>query len=134
MRITPAQAQAKLRKRADQAFRALVLEASKRIVLRTPVDTGRARGNWHLARGSPDLSTTESTDGAGGRTISTIMAKLQGMKGGDAVFLTNALAYIISLEHGHSKQAPAGMVKVTIAELQSLAREVATRLRAAHGE
>ncbi len=134
MRITPAQAQAKLRKRADQALRALVLEASKRIVLRTPVRTGRARGNWHLASGSPDLSTTESTDRTGGRTLTTILTKLEGMKGGDTIFLTNALPYIIPLEHGSSKQAPAGMVKITVAELQPLAREVAARLRAAHGE
>ena len=53
----------------DKYMRALALEAVNRIVQRTPVDTGRAKGNWNLAIGEMDDSTTENTDKSGTITI-----------------------------------------------------------------
>jgi hypothetical protein len=130
-RITVAEAQRQIGDRANKAVRALTLETMKRIVMRTPVDTGRARGNWNVGVGSPDRSTTEGTDRAGGGTIARGSAPIAAWQGTGSLFITNSLPYIIPLEDGHSSQAPAGMVKVTIAELQPLAREVAARIR--HG-
>ena len=40
----------------------IVLEALKRIVERTPVDTGRARGNWQVTIGTPARGVVEDSD------------------------------------------------------------------------
>lgn len=120
-----------LRQKTDRFVRALTLEATRRVVLRTPVRTGRARNNWNVGRGSPTLQNVpegnypESGSQALGRARSVI-ARLQA---GDTVWITNALAYIPALEGGHSKQAPAGMIAVTVAELQPLVERIAAEVR-----
>jgi hypothetical protein len=56
---------------------------------------------------------------------------------GDVVFITNGLPYITVLEYGRadgkpgSTQNPAGMVRVTLAELRPLVDRVAERIRRA---
>ena len=42
------------------------------------------------------------------------------LKLGDTAYLVNNLPYAVPLEYGHSSQAPAGMVRVTIAEFQQI--------------
>jgi hypothetical protein len=130
----------KLQKRADQMCRGLALEAGKRIVERTPVDTGRARGNWNFSIGTVDGSTTEHTDKTGTTTISKIRSGTKAAKFGDTMYIVNGLPYIHKLEHGgygpgpktvggFSTQAPAGMVRVVAAELQPIADEIARKVR-----
>ena len=41
------------RKDLDKAFRSICLGIYKDVILGTPVDTGRARGNWQIAIGVP---------------------------------------------------------------------------------
>ena len=66
-------------------------EALARIMNKTPVDTGRARAGWRVAKT--------------GKLKFTVF---------------NTVHYIIYLEFGHSKQAPRGMVAITIQELKRL--------------
>ena len=113
----------------NKAIRALALEVVKRIVLRTPVDTGRARGNWNVGVGSPDSGYTDNVDEGGWQTISRGHAIIGGSGPGQIIYITNSLPYILPLEYGSSKQAPAGMVSVTLAELGNLAIEIAARMR-----
>lgn len=127
--ITPKQAKAMLDDAGNKAIRALALEVVKRIVLRTPVKTGRARGNWNVGVGSPDSAYTDNIDKGGWQTISRGHAIIGGSGEGQIIYITNSLPYILSLEHGWSEQAPAGMVSVTLAELQNLAVEIAARIR-----
>lgn len=131
MTITVDQAQRLLEDGANKAVRALALEVTKRIVLRTPVDIGRARGNWNVGIGNPDRTTGNGTDKNGSATIARGAAVIKAADMEQAFFITNSLPYIVPLEDGHSKQAPAGMVKLTIAELQPLASQVAAKIRAA---
>lgn len=126
--LTPTQAMDKMDAKADRAIRALALELTKRVVMRTPVDTGRARGNWFGRIGQPERRTTEATDPRGSATIAKGQAIIHRFTMGESYFLTNGLPYILPLEHGHSKQAPAGMVTVTVAELQPTATAIARRL------
>ena len=78
--------------------RRVAAEIADRVSRRTPVDTGRARDGWVLS-------------GAG-----------------HSYTVQNPVPYITALEHGHSAQAPAGMVAVTLSEapalVERLAREV----------
>ena len=132
MIITPEQARVKMRRHADKAFRALILECAKRVIFRTPVDTGRARGNWQISIGSP--TTSEFDEDEDGRvTIMGVRSDTKDVDAGQVVYLLNGVPYIIYLERGSSDQAPGpgAMVAVTIAELQEVAQEVAAIIRRA---
>lgn len=101
------------------------------IVKKTPVDTGRARANWNVSVGSQDLSTTEDT-----RKTPKSKDKMPEPKGDESIFITNNLPYITKLEYGgypnppkkgsgktvngYSKQAPEGMVGVTLANNEAI--------------
>lgn len=103
----------------------IALEALRRIVLKTPVDTGRARGNWQVTIDinpgeinlSPDLldPTGAFTINEGSGSINEEVKEI-----GQVIYITNNLVYILPLEFGHSNQAPAGMVNSTFAELLTM--------------
>lgn len=99
-------------------IRKIAFEAFKRVVLRTPVDTGRARANWGVRVGAPTTFTTEGLDKRGGKTLAAAMEGVNAWSTDGSIFLTNNLSYISGLEVGTSQQAPAGMVRVTLAEMK----------------
>ena len=114
----------------DEITRKIALIAYDGITKKTPVDTGRARGNWNFSVGNAD--TTVSSEGFGKSTGSHVnsptppsspKAPKITLKKGDGledIYITNNLPYIKRLEDGHhSKQAPKGMVKVTLAEINN---------------
>ncbi len=98
----------------------LALTALERVVMRSPVDTGRFRGNWNVSVDAPDTSVSGAVDKTGQATITEGAAKIEGAGPFQAIYLSNNLAYGPALENGHSKQAPGGMVALTYAELQSM--------------
>jgi len=134
MNVTPEEAAAKMRDRANRVVRMVALEALSRIVLRTPVDTGRARGNWQVGVGEPDRSYAwDQYDPVGTETIAKGRPLLEAAPDGEILFVTNSVPYILPLEHGHSQQAPAGMVGVTIAELRQIAADAVVQIRQVPG-
>lgn len=113
--------------KVDTFTRAIALEVFRRVILKTPVDTGRARGNWQCAIAVPSSGVVEAEDRGGGKAISAAADRVMGWKPADvAIFLTNNLPYIKRLEEGYSGQAPAGMVAVTLAELDGIVVRVTT--------
>jgi Tfp pilus assembly protein FimT len=100
----------------------LVLEALRRIVLSTPVDTGRARGNWQVTLGTPAEGKLETTDQNGSDTIQKGVAVLDGLPPFQCVWISNNLEYIEFLEDGSSQQAPHGMVRLTVTQLRMALR------------
>lgn len=102
----------KYRLRMEDVARAVPVELASRVILASPVDTGRFRGNWNVATNRVDATTTEDTDKAGDKAISRAQAVKVQL--GDDVYVTNNLPYAQALEDGHSQQAPAGMVGVTL--------------------
>jgi len=111
---------AKFNKKFDKAaaniFRGTALGLFGKVVLRTPVDTGRLRGNWYASINSPSKKVDGSEEGYEGIVY---RAKL-----GDSIFLVNNLPYAKVIEDGtHSQQAPHGMVKVTVAEFQRVVKQ-----------
>ncbi len=108
-------------------------EITNGIVLKTPADTGRARANWFPSLDVPSGNITTKTDLAGSSAIASARP-LAEQAAGRVFYLTNNLPYIRHLEYGlygnpqgsangpktiggFSKQAPAGMVRVTINEV-----------------
>jgi hypothetical protein len=100
------------------------------VVEKSPVDTGRFRGNWNVSIGDADLSTTDETDADGEQTIVRGSAVLAGVGAEDTVvYLTNNLPYAVPLENGHSKQAPIGMVGITVSEFQTYVDQEVRKLQ-----
>lgn len=98
-------------RQARLIFQKIIIDLDTRVVLGTPVDTGRARGNWFPSLNSPSSRVDmEAEDKSGSRAIAAATSNALGAELGDTAWLTNNLPYILPLENGHSGQAPEGMV------------------------
>lgn len=98
------------------------IEIFSSVVKKTPVDTGRARGNWTVSKGSKETGETNRTDkkkyGSSSAYENTEKKKLGSLNGDESIYIQNNLPYIKALEYGHSKQAANGMVGVTLANAE----------------
>ncbi len=93
--------------------RKVMLDLFSRVIIKSPVDTGRFRANWNVGYGSPDTATTESTESALGKVTKEIVSAELGGK----IDLSTSLPYSVRLENGWSGQAPAGMVRLSLVEI-----------------
>ncbi len=100
----------------EQVFKGTVISLFGKIVARTPVDTGRLSNSWRPTVNRPSKSSQKASPDAILKTVSN--AKL-----GDSIYLVNNLPYAQKIEAGSSKQAPTGMVRVTVAEYQKIIEE-----------
>lgn len=98
----------------DRVRRASVLELFQLVILGTPVDTGRLRGNWQTTINSPAEASIDRLDKGGGAAIAEAVANLGGLV--DVVWFVNNLPYAESIEYGSSRQAPEGMVRKHVAQ------------------
>ena len=115
-------------RKMNLAVRKISLEIFSRVILKSPVDTGRFRGNWQVAIGSIPSGTLELDDKTGTATVSKADAKLFSAKAGDTIYLANNLPYAVRLEEGYSQQAPAGMVALTVQEFAAIVGEIGIEL------
>lgn len=101
--------------------RRVAIELLRRIILKTPVDTGRARNGWILTVGQP--ATTSPIDGSNdiNAQLSGALAVLASYEEINVLWITNNVTYIRYLEQGKpgpgSQQAPQGMVAVSLREV-----------------
>lgn len=102
----------------------LALEALRRVVMKSPVDTGRFRGNWQVSVGVTEDGTVEVTDKSGSETINKGVRPISALSKFDTVYIQNNLPYAERLENGWSQQAPAGMVAVTVAEIEAFMNQM----------
>ena len=117
-------------KKAATQIKAVVqkigMEAFSRIIMKSPVDTGRFRANWGVQIGAPYVGITDLTDKPGSTTQARMTGDVLQWNAQGSIFLCNNLPYSIALEYGHSqRQAPAGMVRTTAAEMNGVAESVA---------
>ena len=113
----------KTKRKVTKATRGIALDLFSRVILRTPVDTGRLRGNWFVSIEKPNKNISESFDKSGSTALTSALSSVNKMKLGQKIYLTNNLPYASAIEHGHSQgQAPQGMVKVTVNEFKRIAR------------
>lgn len=121
--------------RKDQTALAFLFEINRLVIKRTPVDTGRARGGWVASANSPS-PVIGDPDKSGERSISRANAAAM-MAIGGMYYLVNNVKYITILEFGgypatgkeggktqggFSRQAPKGMVRISIEELKEFVR------------
>lgn len=106
------------REQVSQVTRRLSLSVLTGVVLRTPVDTGRARGNWQTSVGvAIGGGETGILDKGGQDTVSRGQQSIARQQGYTPVIIQNNVPYISRLNDGHSKQAPAGYVEGVLASL-----------------
>lgn len=108
--------------KAELVVRKAALDLGGQMVDRSPVDTGRFKSNWMTGIGAMDSSTTTAADPSGQPSRTKLQAQVAGWKPGQTIWITNNLPYAYRLEHGYSKQAPGGMVRLAV---QNYAQAVA---------
>jgi len=113
----------------DLVVRKVSLDLFRRVIMKSPVDTGRFRGNWQVAIGSIPAGTIEVDDKSGAATITRVSATALGLKAGDVITLVNNLSYARRLEYGYSKQAPGGMVRTTVQEYGAVVSKAAGEVK-----
>ncbi len=107
-------------------IRKVALEIFRRVVMRTPVDTGRARGNWQVEIGTPMGGVIDRFDPNGQRTLFDAESKIAQWQGDAAIFFFNNLPYILRLEYSRwSDQAPNGMVRLVLEEFPGIVEQEA---------
>lgn len=111
----------------EKVVRGTLISLSSRIIKRSPVDSGRFRGNWQATIGSPASGQLSSIDSNGSATSANAANVANRLEAGSIFYLTNNLPYGERLEYGYSKQAPAGMVRVTLAEYEKILRLEASK-------
>lgn len=122
--------------RINDTLQTIVIKVGESVIMLSPVDTGRFRGNWQL---SIDTSATASQvryDQDGSSTLALLAAKANSFTAGQVAYIQNMVLYGNDLEwgtyngptqkvteEGFSRQAPAGMVRVTERDFMRIVNE-----------
>lgn len=103
-------------KSANQIVKTVALAINNKVILATPVDTGRARGSWFASINSPySGQLPEGQHGMGGQRIAGNAALINRMSGEQDIYITNNVRYMQFLNAGSSRQAPANFIAKAIA-------------------
>jgi hypothetical protein len=97
--------------------RAAATELWGKVILRSPVDTGYFRRNWAISVDIPVTDTVGEPPPKGTVLPPPAMPEIE--PGALHVWLVNNCAYAERLEAGSSRQAPNGMVAISVAELEA---------------
>jgi hypothetical protein len=122
----------------NDAVNISLLNVSRSIIFMTPVDEGRARGNWFASLSSYPTATSDSK----AVNMSQVQAVTENAAG-KVFYLTNNLPYIGKLEYGgypnpsggnkaingFSTQAPKGMVRISIENFEQGLKESVSKLK-----
>jgi len=111
----------------------LAIETRRRIAIRTPKRTGRAAGSWNASVGTPDYTTQPPTFNNVTGSVEAGRVNLSGYSLGRTIYVSNGIPYISDLNHGSSRQAPAGFVEATAQEVHVALPEIVRRVRGRHG-
>lgn len=129
----------KTRAKADDLVGLVTVKIAQRLDERSPVGDatywlnpppkgyvgGRFRGNWQLGVGSVPAGETGRIDPDGGATLGAIIAEIPGEAAGKVFYLANNVPYASRLEHGWSRQAPQGLVGLTVVEFDGIVSQAA---------
>lgn len=96
-------------------YKAYAFDVFREVIIKTPVKTGRARGNWTITTHNPDFKTSDTT------TPNRIPTDID-LNKFPSVWIANGLDYIGDLERGKSNQAPVGISLPALAAVRSRRR------------
>lgn len=135
--------------KAELAAKRVAIKLLNGVVMKSPVDQGRFRGNWQVSFNSP-ASVIDRDDKLpfgslpGAAVAEAAQTALSGFKVGQTILLTNSLPYARAIEYGqygkppgsangtktaggYSSQAPGGVVRLTV---QNYAQELENEIKA----
>lgn len=132
---------AKAKANVDATIRESILGIAIEVIERSPIGDpslwahkpakayvpGTFKANWVGSLGGINYTTTDETDPSGEVSLVTISAQLPDDPKG-IFYITNSLPYAIPLEDGHSKQAPQGIVALTVLEWQNVVSAAALKV------
>ena len=106
----------------DRIARGVELRLFRAVIMDTPVDEGRLRGDWQTTSGSPAQTQSGRVDETGAATVAAMEAMVSAIKGGNVTMLSNNMpyAYRVELEGWSHTKAPQGMVRKNVARFQRL--------------
>lgn len=113
---------------ADEVFQIVATEVGQSVINLTPVDTGRALSNWNAGINSPDDVYRETEDPLDSKTSARLAGEFKSLKFGDTAYITNATPHAPFLEYGSSKQAPNGMIRITLARFNNIVQDAVSRV------
>jgi len=128
-RLTLTQARKKVQDNVLTAYQETVKKSSEDMILNTPVDSGKARGNWNTRLNSSDTYINESArDPSGAASMAKNKTVVDRATIKDDIFFTNNVPYIQVLENGDVHHIPAGMRAIAKANILLHAITVARRI------
>lgn len=92
----------------------IAMDLADKLIKMSPVDTGMFKGAWVAGVNNVDSSKPNTPDKSGVATMARIQSMIGTVQAGDTIYISNNMEYAVKLEHGHSKQAPQGMVAISI--------------------
>lgn len=111
-----------LEEEVNREARVVAINFLRGIVKLTPVDTGRAKGNWFVGINLPNRSIDQNR--RAGQAVSEGIGDIESAKTVEypTVVISNNLPYIQRLNNGHSQQAPVKFVETEIARVVNASR------------
>lgn len=124
--------------RIDETLQTIVLKIGESVVTLSPVDSGLFKGNWQLGIDQTTNSSLIRYDESGYDTLADMARKINSFTAGQIAYIQNHVLYGDDLEwglyngptdkvtdEGFSRQAPAGMVRVTEQRFTRIVNEAA---------
>lgn len=112
-----------------KAIRRIALDLQNRVIEKTPVSSGFARASWNISVNKADETVPVEETIKRNKAKGTKISEHRGKRGrstladfnpySDTIYINNSAPYILDLESGRSVQAPAGMLLVSLAEIEA---------------
>lgn len=112
----------------ELVLRKVSFQVFSQVVVMSPVDEGRFKSSWLVSVNAVPTGDPGTIDKSGAPSFARINAAVLQMKAGDFITMTSNLEYSRPLEYGHSKQAPAGMVRLTVSQWNAKVNAAAASL------
>jgi hypothetical protein len=139
---------AKTKDDADKIVRYALNTVDGRLVQRSPVGDasywqrpappgytgGRFKGNWQMSIGSPATGSLDVIDKDGSATIAAHGGIVGAAKAGGVYYMMNNLPYAKPIEEGWSRQAPVGLVALTVVEWNNIVENAVNGVKAGGGD
>jgi hypothetical protein len=95
---------------------------------------GRFKGNWQMSIDSPATGVKDLIDRDGSATIAAHASVLSTAKAGHVYYIVNNLPYAKRIEEGWSRQAPYGIVALTVVEWNNIVENAVNGVKAGGGD
>lgn len=112
---------------------AVIADCYSRLVVRTPVDTGRARVSWHITGDQDEWKPDPGDYPEARENVSSIIEKeirkLQlSLSESDIVYIMSNIEYMLPLEAGWSKKQGGGFIALFLTELKASLESAASKM------